>query len=165
MSGVGAQSSPRLARLRAEIRDDRRAFDKRIAELAKLPTDGGWDSGACAIAAVALHGGYGAIESAIERVTRSLEGDLPTSPNWHRELLHGATLEIEGVRPPIISESTERVLKQILGFRHFFRHAYAADLDFVQLQPLVKRLLEAAPALAAELDAFDLFLSLACAPV
>ena len=61
----------RLQRLRAELRFDREAFDKRLAELETIPLATAQASPAsCAQAAVALHHAYGAIESILERISR-----------------------------------------------------------------------------------------------
>jgi len=39
------------------------------------------------------------------------------------------TLNIEGIRPSVISKKTSSLLNELRGFRHFFRHAYDADID------------------------------------
>jgi hypothetical protein len=83
------------------------------------------DPGALAQAAVALHHGYGAIESALERVARSIEGSLPTGRDWH------------------------------LAFRHFFRHAYAVSLEAPRLDALRSDMLALRALLERDLDALD----------
>jgi uncharacterized protein YutE (UPF0331/DUF86 family) len=71
-----------------------------------------------------LHNCYGAMESALERIIRSLDGTLPTSSNYHSDLIRRARMVIEGTRPALISTSTAQGLQKLRAFRHVFRHAY-----------------------------------------
>lgn len=43
-------------------------------------------------------------------------------------------------RAPVVSDELQAELTEILGFRHFFRHAYPMRLDWDLIQPLVKKL-------------------------
>jgi hypothetical protein len=97
---------------------------------------------------VALHHGYGAIESALERVARSIEGSLPAGRDWHVALLENMSLDIEGIRPRVLSEESLGLLRGLLAFRHFFRHAYAISLEAPRLEALRGEVL----ALRAPLD-------------
>jgi hypothetical protein len=126
--------TPSLQRLRAEIRFDRDAFAQRITELASIDLLSGSDRAPQrAQAAVALHHAYGSVESIMVRVARHLEGDVPEGGDWHQALLHSMSLDIEGIRPALFSTGTVGVLRRLLGFRHFFRQAYAVELDAEQL--------------------------------
>jgi hypothetical protein len=148
-----------LQRLRAEIKFDREALQKRLAELATITLEAEAAAASCAQAAVALHHAYGAIESIMERIVRTIDGDLPIGSDWHQALLHTMGLEIDGVRPAMLSRESVAGLRQILSFRHFFRHAYAVELDPARLAELRRVLAESAPQLDAELMAFDAFLA------
>ena len=64
-----------------------------------------------------------------------------------------------GVRPPVLPEATRRPLLALLAFRHFFRHAYAVELDPARLRDDVDRLKAVAPGVDAALDAVDDFLA------
>ena len=44
------------------------------------------------------------------------------------------TQPVPGVRPALLTKDTFRLLNALRGFRHFFRHAYIATVDPVQLQ-------------------------------
>jgi hypothetical protein len=71
-----------------------------------------------------LHNCYGAMESVLERIIRAIDGTLPTSPNYHSDLIRRAQMSIEGTRPALISTSTAQGLQKLRAFRHVFRHAY-----------------------------------------
>lgn len=144
----------RLQRLRSEIASDLRAFERQIDALGELDlTVPG--SPELAAAAVALHHAYGAVEAIFKRVTQTLEGDAPSGPDWHVDLLRGMTLDIEGVRPAVLEHETANLAHLLLGFRHFFRHAYAVALDGRRLADLREDAMRLRPLLARDLDRFD----------
>jgi hypothetical protein len=107
--------------------------------------------------AVLVHRFYTSVESAIERVERTL-GSVPEGPEWHHDLLRGATYELEGVRPAILGDETYRRLSEILRFRHFFRHAYAVELDENKLGVVVGHLVASHGSVDDELRRFADFL-------
>lgn len=125
-------SQPAVLRLIAEVESDLATFQHRAAEVRGIELDGA-GSGELARAALALHHAYSAVESILERVSRQIEGSLPIGADWHKSLLDSATLEIPGVRPALLEKDTARDLHELRGFRHFLRHAYAVELDEVEL--------------------------------
>jgi hypothetical protein len=70
---------------------------------------------------------YTAVESLFVRILRTLEGEVPTGPAHHRELLRVASLAVEPLRPALIPPTAEGDLRELLGFRHFARHAYDVE--------------------------------------
>jgi hypothetical protein len=146
--------NPAIQRLRAELRSDRAAWRLRIEELGSLDLSQA-TAGALAQAAVALHHGYGAIESALARVARALEGSLPSGRDWHTALLESMALDIEGVRSRVLSDESLRLLRSLLAFRHFFRHAYAVALEAPRLAALQVEALTLCSPLERDLDALD----------
>ncbi len=148
-----------LQRLRAEVRFDRAALESRLAELQGIKLDATTGAAQCAQAAVALHHAYCAIESIMQRTARAIDGDLPAGADWHQSLPHVMGLEIEGIRPAVLSRESVAALRELLAFRHFFRHAYAAEFEPERLARLRDVLLGAAPRLAHELAALDAFLA------
>jgi len=151
-------SNAALQRLRAEIKSDHASFAARVEEIKGLnlaaPT-----AAVAAQAAVALHHGYGAIESLLVRVSRYIEGAVPTGPDWHVELLESMALDLEGVRAKVLSPDSLRALRSLLAFRHFFRHAYAITLDARRLDELKNELLALEPVLDTDLEHLDRFLA------
>lgn len=47
------------------------------------------------------------------------------------------SLNIEGVRPALISEDTFVLLDELRAFRHFFRHAYNYEIRYQKVKPLL----------------------------
>jgi hypothetical protein len=56
---------------------------------------------------------------------------------WHSELLHQMTLDIPGLRPPVITHHTEKKLREYLAFRHLFRKRYGFELDWLKIKKLL----------------------------
>jgi hypothetical protein len=149
-----------VRRLRAEIRADRDALAERCSEVEQFSSDTepvpAERPGALALA---LDRAYTAMESILDRVARTLEGGAPTGADWHRSLLRNASLDIEGVRPAILSAESEPALDELRRFRHFVRHAYAAPLDWPRVRRASQVWLDALPRVQDDLDAFETFLT------
>ena len=75
-----------------------------------------------------LHNLYGAFEQLFEEVARFFENRIE-GIQYHAELVRRMQLEIEGVRPVLLSAETASDLDELRRFRHLFRHAYTADLE------------------------------------
>lgn len=107
---------------------------------------------------MALHHTFGAVEAALSRLARVLEGSLPEGPDSHRALLEAMALDIEGVRPAVLSGPSLALLRRLLAFRHFFRHAYAVAFEAAQLDALRHDALALRVPLGEDLDRLDAFL-------
>jgi hypothetical protein len=151
--------SPKLQRLRAEVASDLATFKTRVGELSRLPSLAQAARGTLAEAAVALHHAYGAVESVFSRIARAVDDGVPEGADWHQALLNVMALRIEQVRPAVISSESRDLLQRLLGFRHFFRHAYAVDLDGDRLELLRKEATSLVPLLEADFARFDNFLN------
>lgn len=159
MSPAGI-SALRLRRAIAELQADRAAWTKRVGEaLAYADRAAGLSDEQAAAAALALERAYTALESILERVTRTLEGTAPSGADWHRQLLDGAVLAIHKVRPPILGRESYEAADALLRFRHFLRHAYGSDLDPVRVGELVSVLAASRASVGADLDALESLLA------
>lgn len=150
--------NPKILRLLAELQADRKTFVTRMDELSRLALQGDPSLATCAQAAVALHHGYGAVESALSRVARFIDGSVPDGPDWHQALLESMALSLEGLRPAILSPGSLELLRRLLGFRHFFRHAYAAEWDSTQLEALQRKVAMLRSSLEQDFDRLETLL-------
>lgn len=112
-------------------------------------------------AALSLHGFYSGTERLFEWIARQVDGSLPQGAAWHRELLQQMTLNVPGVRPPVIQSATAKLLEDYLGFRHVVRNLYTWDLEPAKVKRLIERVPETIQALEADLDSFGRFLAAA----
>ena len=119
----------------ARRRPDRPAAERRGAEVASVlgtATGSGPDRGGVAIAAVALDHYYTSIESSLEMIGHVFDLMTPTGADWHRALLVSVSTGTT-TRPAVLSPETASDIKDLLAFRHFLRHAYAADLEWKRM--------------------------------
>jgi len=79
---------------------------------------------------------YMGIERIFQIIATEIDGGLPQGEEWHKRLLLNMTIEIEGVRPPVISSDLHNSLRPFLGFRHVVRQAYGFQLDEAKLEEL-----------------------------
>ncbi len=126
-------------RIADRVEARRKAFDERPEEVDSL----GYQ----------LHNLYGAFEQVFEVVARFFENRVAAA-NYHAGLLKRMQLNIPGVRPALLSESTAADLDELRRFRHLFRHAYSADLDPDKVRRLAAGAGTLRRAFARDLDRF-----------
>lgn len=88
-----------------------------------------------AIASV-LHSFYNGLENIFRSIAKEIDNDVPTSAQWHRDLLNRMTEAVANRRPVLTTETSDR-LSEYLGFRHFFRHSYSFFMEWDELEKLV----------------------------
>ena len=85
-------------------------------------------------AASTLHSIYNGIEKILLFKLKDLKIDIETNHKWHSELL------IKSRETKIISNRLEEELRDLMGFRHFYRHAYGFMLNQENIKPLVNNM-------------------------
>ena len=80
-----------------------------------------------------LHNLYNAIEDLLRIIAGYFENRIHDTPHWPIQLLRRTSHEIAGVRRALLSQESYVLLNGLRSFRHFFRHAYAAPIDYDQL--------------------------------
>ena len=105
-----------------------------------------------------LHDSYGGAERILERIARKLDKHVPSSSDSHQELLRQMSKAWVGVRPPVISLETYVQLDEFCAFRHVMRHAYAFELDWERMRPLVMKAPTVIKAVVVDINHFIVFL-------
>jgi hypothetical protein len=118
----------KLKVLKADLSAVRGSIESVYANL-DLYRNRDWDGERTILVAYHLHNLYCAFEDAFQRVAETFENDVPDKNQWHAQLLHRMTLDIEGVRPRVLSDRSADCLDELRRFRHLFRSAYALSLD------------------------------------
>jgi hypothetical protein len=101
-----------------------------------------------------LHDFYTGIEKIFENIAKEIDQRLSIGEEWDSKLLHQMTLDILGLRPPVITTHTEKKLREYLGFRHLFRKRYGFELDWVKMKRLLSKMLEVLSGLENEIKIF-----------
>jgi len=100
---------------------------------------------------------YTCTETLFLRISRFFENSLQKE-KWHSDLLHKMTLNIEGIRPTVISEQTYMNLLELMKFRHFKRYYFEFEYDWDRLDFLLKKYEQVKPLLRDDLQLFVKFL-------
>ena len=154
------------AKIKKEL-ENLHALERELAAYGLYPTVsattlGGFaltDAAALRIVGSILHDYYTALEKIFETVATRIDRSLPRGDTWHKELLEQMTLDVPGLRPPLISAGTARRLDPYRGFRHVFRNVYGYSLSPGRVMELLKDLPALAAAVKDDLSCFTLRLS------
>lgn len=101
-----------------------------------------------------LHNLYSAIEDLLKIVAKAFENSITDLSRWHTELLRRMTLDIQGVRPALLSTESADLLNELRAFRHFFRHTYSVRLDFRRVEQNLLIARQVRPLLPRDVIAF-----------
>ncbi len=152
---------PQLASLSAVIAHDLVAIDKLDKQLTPLLDElqeQNPDFSTLAATGYILHNLYNALENSFEQISRTCENHIVDQSKWHKELLDKMFLEIPSVRPAVLPETIRKMLNDLRGFRHVFRHSYDFDIDPALLFRIVERWQSQKAELITALKAFHQFL-------
>lgn len=105
-----------------------------------------------------LHSFYTGLERIFELIAVNVEQSKPEGENWHQELLRQMAVEIEMVRPPVISRETRSSLDEYRGFRHVVRNVYTFHLSPARIKPLLDNLPEVFSRTKREIERFLFFM-------
>ncbi len=127
-----------LKKLAAEIASDLEAVAKNSGKVKRLVEEVNQENRPVEdrdmmLMAAYLHHFYTGLESIFERISRDFDGGVSKRGDYHRELLRSMAIEIDGVRPRVISSELAEELDDYRKFRHLFRHAYAGELRWKKM--------------------------------
>jgi hypothetical protein len=109
-------------------------------------------------ASLNMHDIYSGFERIFKQIAATVDGTVPTSPEWHRELLEQMGLDLPKVRPPVLTSGSLRKLDEYLRFRHVVRNVYTFSFDPERIGRLVMELEPVFDQVQQELSAFAAFL-------
>ncbi len=101
-----------------------------------------------------MHNLYCAFEDLFKLVAGFWENNLSANGEYHIHLLKRMLVEIEGVRPALLTIASYRFLNELRGFRHVFRHAYSYGLDNERVSALLHKILGQKDSLISDLQTF-----------
>jgi hypothetical protein len=127
-----------VVRVRKEVEVELAELERLRAEHTGAPR-GAVDGYMLRARASILHDFYSGMERILLRIAQELNGGVPSSEHWHRELLLDMTLHLDSVRPAVMSRELHDLLLPYLGFRHLFRNVYGYVIDAERLERLDDR--------------------------
>jgi len=126
-----------LAAIVAEDLQALRRLDGALEKFSAGIAGAGWDNADLWASAGVLHGIYNAIENSFLRISSAFGDKLERSERWHAELLHRMFIEVPELRPAVIPAPLQSLLKELLAFRHLYRHGYDLELDATKLGAVI----------------------------
>lgn len=142
-----------ILRIAQEIRTELGSLQRLAEEFDSAPRDMS-DSYSVRARGSILHDFYTGIERIFIRIADELNGGVPRSEQWHRQLLTDMTLELPGIRPAVVSKTLADSLGPFLRFRHLFRNLYGFVLDPERVREIESRLPGAYAHFVAEIELF-----------
>jgi len=88
-------------------------------------------------AALRLHNFYTGCERIFKLIASEVNGGVSHELDWHKRLLTQVALEIDSVRPAVISLQTRKDLEELLRFRHVVRNIYGFELEAKRIEDLI----------------------------
>lgn len=139
--------------LEGQMKDIERIHQKLLDRVAKLELEVNDDAILESIA-YQIHNLYCATEDLLKIVASCFENNISNTSQWHSLLLQRMTMEIPNIRPAFLSANTYAILNNLRGFRHFFRHAYSATIEYEQLKINLDKALKLKGNLDTDIDQF-----------
>lgn len=72
---------------------------------------------------------YSGSERILKNLIQELDGSIPSSHDWHRQLIDRASTVGPHGRPPLLNEELSKTFHDLRSFRHRERNAYMHNLD------------------------------------
>lgn len=102
-----------------------------------------------------LHNLYCAYEDLFKLTAGFWENSIVFGDDYHIRLLKRMVVDIEGVRPALLSGESHKMLNDLRGFRHVFRRAYSFGIDAERVLLLMRRILETKDSVLGDLKRFE----------
>jgi hypothetical protein len=137
--------------LNAQMTNIRAIHQKIVNRSTRLQSD---DEAILESIAYQIHNLYCATEDLLKIVAGYFENNISNSSQWHSLLLQRMSIEIPNIRPAFLTSKTYSILNSLRGFRHFFRHAYGAAIEYDQLKSNLDKSLVLLANLESDLNQF-----------
>lgn len=145
----------KVALLLGYFEEQKRIIDNLYKELQEAQFDNKKDT---VYAGFLMHNLYSALEELMEEVAKTFENTVEDTAKYHRELLKRMLINVYRIRPALWSEETFKLLDEMRGFRHIFRHSYGYDLDKEKVTILRNKILSNWNKVEEDLERFQNFL-------
>lgn len=109
-------------------------------------------------ASLNLHDVYSGFERIFKQIAATVDGNVPSISEWHKELLEQMGLDLPHIRPPVLTSNAIQLLDEYLRFRHVVRNVYTFSFDPERVGRLVKELVPTFEIIQQELLVFASFL-------
>ncbi len=125
--------------LKSEIKDDLKSIDKIYKNLIKIIKEINKepDLKEKSFIGYTLHNLYCAFENIFKNISVFFENQIDSNYQYHINLLKRMKLDIEEIRPRIISDDMFIYLDELKKFRHLFRYSYDYELNYNKMKIVI----------------------------
>jgi hypothetical protein len=88
-----------------------------------------------------LHSFYNGVESVVMLILKGINEKLPNDGRWHKTLFD-MSFGQNARKFKIFRDDIKDSLEEYLSFRHFIRHSYSSELEWSEMEILVKNIEE-----------------------
>lgn len=99
---------------------------------------------------------YTAAETVMFRIAQAF-GNSIDGECWRSDLLHRLNIEVDGIRPRLLTDDSHSDLDELRRFRHFKGYYYRIEYDWDKLDFLIRKLERLHSRFVHELNAFREF--------
>ncbi|ASC71092.1 hypothetical protein XM38_020420 [Halomicronema hongdechloris C2206] len=124
--------------LEQELQELEGLVQKTEALLAKLRAT--QDEDYLGTVALNLHSFYSGVERIFKQIAQTIDGVVPDTANWHRQLLRQMAAPVWHIRPAVLRADTVTWLEDYCSFRHLVRNIYSTHLKVDRVEALAERL-------------------------
>jgi len=123
----------------AEIKNDMRVIERILKQIEAL-RDELDDPNKLIAVGYHLHNLYSAFEHTFERIASVFENTIEDPSKYHIELLNRMSIDIDGIRPKLLSPENHKILNELRSFRHVFRYSYDFELDLDRIRLIIDKI-------------------------
>lgn len=125
-----------ILELKARIGESIKIIDEIIEKLKNVGEANNYEK--AIISGYYIHNLYCAFEDVFKNISIVFGNKIEDDSLFHKELLFRMKIDVEEIRPKIISTQTYEILEILRRFRHLFRHAYSFHLDGKKIEEIKK---------------------------
>jgi hypothetical protein len=100
-----------------------------------------------------LHSFYNGVESVITLLLKSVNEEIPNDGRWHKTLLE-ISFGSNSRNIIIFREDIKERIEKYMYFRHFIRHSYSSELEWTEMETLIKELEEIWKIIRSDFESF-----------
>jgi len=86
-----------------------------------------------------LHSFYNGVESVAILFLKSINENIPNDSRWHKTLFE-ITFGLNSKKVAILRNEIKDKMEKYMYFRHFIRHSYGSELNWNEMEPLIRNL-------------------------
>lgn len=127
MSALFVRLDAEIGKIHEELANVRRAAARALAIEREAPALYSEWTHKTSVAA-GLAGIYTKIESVMEDIAQTFDGEIPQGDSYHKKLIDQMALPMPAIQPALLSAAAKESVSRLRSFRHVVKVNYSAEL-------------------------------------